>query len=115
MANETLIQRVKWFQWFLREVGACPEARRWCKDYTIRQAWQQCHNRDWMEWLLATAGGDKGLMDASAAVSKLLGGPKRFEYQSEFDRAACDAIRSVVSAARIDKAAHQWMRNHGLE
>jgi hypothetical protein len=35
----------------LTEIGACREAKDWCKGKTSVQAWAQCQRKDWMLWV----------------------------------------------------------------
>jgi hypothetical protein len=40
-----------WHKW-LREQDACKPAREFCRGKTLQEAWTQCENYGWMEWLL---------------------------------------------------------------
>ncbi len=44
-------QAADFAQW-LREQGACREARRWAGGKTLRQAWARCPRKAWVNWLL---------------------------------------------------------------
>lgn len=48
---------------FLLLAGACKPAREWAQGRTLRQAWAECEDADWMRWWLETAGVDYTAVD----------------------------------------------------
>lgn len=44
----------------LKELGACPEAVRWVGNRTLKRAWAECEQGDWMLWLCGKMEGKKG-------------------------------------------------------
>lgn len=42
---------VRQFRRFLREKGACSDARKWAYNKTMAEAWRDCENANWLLWL----------------------------------------------------------------
>jgi hypothetical protein len=43
-------RRVTRLDRWLKRHGACPEAQRWAKGKTLKQAWLTCDEAEWMNW-----------------------------------------------------------------
>jgi pyruvate/2-oxoglutarate dehydrogenase complex dihydrolipoamide acyltransferase (E2) component len=52
----------------LIELGACEEARKWAKDKTAQECWEQCHRGDWLLWWAKKEG--IGLRELTLAKGK---------------------------------------------
>lgn len=45
-----MTKTAKQFEQYLIKIDACPDARKWAKGKTAKEAWEQCHRGDWLLW-----------------------------------------------------------------
>ena len=97
------------FQTYLKNSGACTDAREWAGERTAQRAWDECERPDWLFWWAARANVDRklivraGCQCARTALKYVTSGEGRPLRAIETAEAWCDGkatIEEVYAAGR---------------
>jgi hypothetical protein len=121
----------------LRQLEACPKARKWAKGRTLRRCWDDCPRGDWLEWLAGALGvaptapawaESERVMATAWAECRRVTAPAWAEYRrvratawaeyervtapelAEYERVRATAYREAVPYEQIEAAAREVLK-----
>ena len=90
----------------LEELNACPEAREWVGDKSLKKAWEKCKRGDWMLWYyFKEAGFTKELVKAKADCVSLVKHLMKDQRSLDALQACYDYVDSKISKKELRRAA----------
>jgi len=90
----------------LIELGACDEARKWAKDKTAQECWEQCHRGDWLLWWAKKEGvGLRELTLAKGRCAETIIHLMKDQRSKDAVQAAIDYGNGLISEDQLNAAA----------
>ena len=90
----------------LEELNACPEAREWVGDKSLKKAWKKCERGDWMLWYyFKELGFTKELVKAKADCASLVKHLMKDQRSLDALQACYDYVDGNLSKRELRRAA----------